>query len=191
MSIFSADWFAKKLGAQVLVFIRHPLAFCSSLKIKNWTFSFGEFLNQPNLMESHLFAYENEIAEFSRTQRPLIEQAALLWNCFHHVIRNYETEHPYWVYRRHEILSLAPIKEFEGLYEILNLKFTKNCREQIRKATGCHNPVEQVSKNEFFRNSSQSIVNWKNRLDRDEVSTILRNTEELADHFYPEPFWTD
>jgi len=43
IAIFSTEWLCKKFNMKVLVMIRHPAAFCSSLKIKNWAFNFNHF----------------------------------------------------------------------------------------------------------------------------------------------------
>lgn len=51
-AIFSTPWFIERLGCQVVVTLRHPLAFVSSLKRLGWSFSFEDLLAQPLLMES-------------------------------------------------------------------------------------------------------------------------------------------
>src|SRR3972149_1862423 len=39
-AVFSAPWFAQKLNCQVVITVRHPAAFASSLKRLNWTYDF-------------------------------------------------------------------------------------------------------------------------------------------------------
>ena len=51
IAVFSADWLSKTYDMNVLVMIRHPAAFCSSLKIKNWKFDFNNLLDQPLLID--------------------------------------------------------------------------------------------------------------------------------------------
>ena len=41
IALFSAPWLAKTFDMNVLVMIRHPAAFCSSLKLKDWKFDFN------------------------------------------------------------------------------------------------------------------------------------------------------
>lgn len=70
----------------VLVQVRHPAAFCSSLKVKDWEFDFNNFLRQPLLIENYLYPFRDEIQEFAERKRNIIEQGILLWNCIHHTI---------------------------------------------------------------------------------------------------------
>ena len=39
-SVFSAAWFAQRLGCQIVITVRHPAAFASSLKRLGWDFDF-------------------------------------------------------------------------------------------------------------------------------------------------------
>ena len=54
MALFSAEWIAETFDAQVVVVVRHPAAFASSLKLDGWTHPFSHFLNQPALIEDYL-----------------------------------------------------------------------------------------------------------------------------------------
>ena len=54
IAVFSSEWLASRFGAQVVVLIRHPAAFASSLKRLGWTHRFEHFLDQPLLLRDHL-----------------------------------------------------------------------------------------------------------------------------------------
>ena len=60
-AVFSAPWFADRLGFQVVITVRHPAAFVSSLKRLNWSFDFQDLLQQPLLMRDHLEPYRAAI----------------------------------------------------------------------------------------------------------------------------------
>ena len=53
-AVFSTPWFAKKLNCKVVITIRHPAGFASSLKRLNWPFDFHDLLAQPALMRDYL-----------------------------------------------------------------------------------------------------------------------------------------
>lgn len=188
-AFFSAELLYQTFKMNVLVMIRHPAAFCSSLKIKNWTFNFNHFLKQPLLMEKYLFKFEKEIREQADKQTDIIEQAILLWNCIHQTIAVYQSNHPDWVYIRHEDLSLDPITQFSEIYKRFGLEFNDRVHATILGSSGTHNPAEQQRRNEFVRDSRKNIANWKNRLTTAEIDLIRRRTAEVAAPFYAENDW--
>lgn len=189
IALFSAEWLYKKFGMNVLVMLRHPAAFCSSLKIKNWEFDFNNFLMQPLLMEKYLYPFRDEIKEYAENKKDLIKQAILLWNCIHNTIKIYREKYPEWLFIRHEDLSADPINQFQSIYREFGLKFTQKAKRTILDNSGAHNPVEQQARNEFVRNSRENINNWKARLSQDEISLIRNKTSEIASPFYGDDEW--
>lgn len=189
LAIFSADWLCKTYDMNVLVMIRHPAAFCSSLKIMNWKFDFNTFLNQPQLIERYLGVFEKEISTFAKNEKDIIDQAILLWNCIHHTIHIYQLDHPEWLFVKHEDLSNNPVDEFQSIYETFNLDFTAKTRSIILKNSGTHNPIEQQSAHDFARNSKANISNWNKRLSKHEIERIKEKTHKVSRFFYNECEW--
>ncbi len=189
IALFSAEWLYKKFNMDILVMIRHPAAFCSSLKIKNWKFDFNHFLKQPLLMEKYLSKFEKKIREYTKTEKDIIDQAILLWNCIHYTINLYRETHPEWLFIKHEDLSRDPIQQFQSIYEAFDLEFTDRVKTRIPKSSGSHNPIEQQVKNEFLRNSKENIYSWKNRLSQSEIELIKMKTYEVSTLFYSEDEW--
>ncbi len=141
IAVFSADWLSKQYDMNVLVMIRHPAAFCSSLKIKNWKFDFNNFLKQPLLMDRYLGVFEKEICELAENEKDILDQAILLWNCIHYTINIYQKGHPEWLFVRHEDLSAEPVEQFRAIYKAFNLEFTNKAKSSILKSSGEHNPM--------------------------------------------------
>ena len=169
---------------QILVVIRHPAAFCSSLKLKGWSFDFNSFLDQPNLMDCYLSEFANDINMYAKKPPGVVEQAALLWNIFHAVVLQYRSEHGDWLFCRHEDLSKDPVTEFRSVFEFLGLDFDESIELKILESTGAKNPQEQVAGKNLRRDSRKNIFNWKSRLSTDEIAYIRRKTEHLACCFY-------
>lgn len=189
LAFFSADWLCHRFNMAVIVVIRHPAAFCSSLKIKKWGFPFEHLLEQPLLLEKFLDKYEEQIRQQVQRRNNLIDQAILLWNCIHHTINIYRQEHPDWLFVRHEDLSLDPVEQFRRIYEKFGLEFTAKAEQKILASTGTHNPAEQRVGKELARDSKKNIKNWKNRLTAEEIATIRRETAEVSALFYSEEEW--
>lgn len=189
IAIFSAEWLYKRFNMQVLVLIRHPAAFCSSLKIKGWAFDFNNFLNQPLLMERFLYPFGEEIEEFARDQKNIVDQAILLWKCFAHTTMEYKKNHEDWLFVRHEDLSTNPLKQFKIIFEKLNLTYSQRVKNAIADSSGEHNPGEQLDGNEFKRNSKKCILTWKSRLTEEEIGIIRRKTADIAGSFYDQSDW--
>lgn len=189
IAIFSAEWLYKTFDMDVICMIRHPAAFCSSLKVKSWDFSFTNFLSQELLMEKYLAPYQSKIEEYCGTKKNIVEQGILLWNCVHHTISIYQENHPDWLYMRHEDLSADPVKEFRAVYEYLDLPYTKRAIRIIQDSSGAHNPAEAAKGHEHKRNSLKNIRNWKQRLTEDEVRLIRDGTGDVANSYYNDSDW--
>jgi hypothetical protein len=186
--VFSAEWAAKEFDMDVLVMIRHPAAFCSSLKQKNWRFDFNNFLRQPQVMNI-LWKFEKEIREHSSVEHDIISQGILLWNCIHHLIASYRDHYPSWFFVRHEDVSLDPVPRFRTIYEALGLDFTSRVESAVLNSSGAHNPAEQTGRNEYLRDSKKNIRNWEKRLDPSEIAQIRDGTIELFNQFYAANEW--
>lgn len=190
IAFFSAEWIHSRYNSQNVVVIRHPAAFISSLKLKNWQFNFNDFYNQKSLMSTYLPKFEAEIRKAAiNTNLDIIDKGILLWNCIHHTVLGYQKEFPDWLYITHEQLSHSPTQEFEKIYDQLGLEYTRKCKEAIELSSGRHNPKEQNARNEFVRNSAENIFNWKSRLSADEIERIKIGTDKVSSFFYDESQW--
>jgi hypothetical protein len=189
IALLSAEWLHETFDMSVLVMIRHPAAFCSSLKIRGWKFDFRNFLDQRLLMEKYLHPFHQRLQEYARNERSVIDQGILLWTCLHYVIAQYREQHSNWLYVRHEDLSLDPLAWFQSIYSSFGLEFTQRVRKSILKSSGSHNPAEFSTRREFMRNSRLNIWNWKERLEPHEIDTIREGTCHIADLFYAEDEW--
>ena len=192
IALFSAPWLAESFGMRVVLLIRHPAAFVSSLKGLNWTYDFNNFVRQPLLMNSHnLEPFREEIEDFAVNERPIIEQASLLWRIFYSTVRHYQEEFPEWIYLKHEVLSRDPVNEFKKLYERLNLNFTENIQEEILHLT-CDNQFTDpiaFDPSRLKRDSKKNVYLWKSRLSKDEILFIKSNVNDVSKHLYTEEEW--
>ena len=184
IALFSAEWLYENLNCDVIVMIRHPAAFVSSLKIINWKFDFANFIEQPELMQTHLYAYKDEIIEFTSVPQDIIKQGILLWNIIYSTIIGYQDRYKgLWNFVKHEDLSETPLPIFEMLHKKLGLNFSRKVQRAIVSSTTAKNDTD------LARNSKENIKAWKNRLSSDEILSIKRGTLPIWENFYSEEDW--
>ena len=190
IALLSAETISEVFKMQVVCMIRHPLLFCSSIKKWRWDFPFNHFLEQTGLVASFFPEEEDRIREFDAYPHNYVEQATLLWILFHKVIRQYQKRNFNWLFIRHEDLLMSPCQEFKRIHEKLDLKYTHKVKSKITQTLSKAELAIQDTNNPSYkeRNASQILNSWKERLTTREVDYILKETEELSQHFYPEPF---
>jgi hypothetical protein len=188
-AVFSAPWFADRLGCRVIVTVRHPAGFASSLKRLNWSFDFHDLLDQPLLMQRWLGVDRAEM-ELAYAD-DVIGQAALLWRVVYRVVARMMKLYPSFIVVRHEDLSLDPVSCYRDLYAALDLDFTPKVEESILKSSSSENPAE-LSKKKVHAvklDSRANLANWKKRLSEAEVMHIRKITGKTAKLFYSDEEW--
>ena len=188
-AIFSTAWFAKRLNCKVVITIRHPAGFASSLKWLNWPFDFGDLLAQPTLMRDFLEADRAEMQSMQADD--IIGQASLLWKMIYRVVALTRNQHPDFMVIQHEDLSLDPVTGFRQIYEALELKFTAKVEQTILNSSSPENPGELSRKkvHSVKLDSRANVASWKKRLTADEIARIRNITGEVAEIFYPDSEW--
>lgn len=187
-AVFSVAWFVQRLQAQVVITVRHPAAFASSLKRLNWKFNIKKnLLTQPLLVRDYLEAYRSEIE--TETARDLIEQAAWLWKLIYQWAWKMAQQYPEIHVVRHEDLASDPVEGFLRLYQMLNLEFTPRVEKAILTSSSSENPVELRSTHSIRLNSRASLQNWKHRLAEEEIARIRKITADVWPFYYSEEEW--
>jgi hypothetical protein len=186
-AVFSIPWFTHRLGCDVVVIVRHPVAVVSSLKRLGFTFDFNDLLQQPLLMDQRLGRFRSDMEAALGSPEDVVGQGSLLWRIVYDLVANDRrtTRSVYVV--QHEALSLNPLQEYSQLYETLGLPFDEKSRRIIERFTSDRNPKE-VSRANPFRvrlDSRENLDNWRHRLDASEIDRILERTRDVADCYYP------
>jgi len=190
-AVFSAPWFAETLGCQIVIVVRHPLAFVSSLKRLNWDFDFRNLLAQPLLMRDYLEPFHDEMKASLVTPKDIIAQGSLLWRMVYTVVAEFRELYPkFWVVH-HEDLSYQPEVEFRQLYADLGLAVTPKVRQALVNSSQSGNP-EELSKRKVHAvnlDSRANLTNWKKRLTDEESQRIRVLTMDIAEKFYSVESW--
>lgn len=190
-AVFSIPWFVDKLAAQVVVVIRHPAAFVSSLKRLSWSFDFRHLLMQSRLVQDRLAAYRDQIEAAVERDDDIIVQGSLLWNLIYHSVAHFRDELPDLYCVRHEDLSLAPVNGFKQIYAYLGLKWNHKIVDAIQKNSAQGNPEELSTRNvhQVRLDSRANLMNWKKRLSAEEIERIFHLTHKVAGQFYQDEEW--
>ncbi len=190
-AVFSTPWFFKRLGCQVVITVRHPGAFASSLKRLDWPFDLHDLLDQPLLMRDWLEPFRSEMEEMAKDPQDVIGQSCLLWRMVYQIVEQLKIEYPQFQVVRHEDLSLHPIEGYRALYAALGLNFTAQAEQEILASSSSENPVELSKKavHSVRLDSQANLQNWKRRLSLEEVQRVRQLTEEVAARYYPDLDW--
>lgn len=188
-AVFSTAWFAQTLNCQIVITIRHPAAFASSLKRLNWHFDFHDLLNQPMLMRDHLEADRADMESIQPDD--IIGQSALLWRMIYRFVHSARNLFPDFKIVRHEDLSLNPIARYKALYGTLGLTFNEKVKDTILNSSSSENPRELSQKKIYSvrLDSRANVDNWKKRLTSEEINRIRKMTESVSPLFYSDNEW--
>ena len=186
---FSMPWFVERLNCQVVVSIRHPAGFVSSLKRLNWPFQLEDLLAQPLLMRD--FLEQDRVDLESVVADDVIGRASLLWKVLYRSVHQTLQIHPRLISVRHEDLSRDPVQGFKGLFQILGYAFTPAVERIILNTSSSENPAK-LSKNKTHSvklDSRASLDNWKQILTPEEITRIRKMTESVSPLFYSDNEW--
>jgi len=187
IALFSAEWIAETFDAKVVLLMRHPAAFASSLKRLGWDFPFEHLLSQPHLMDTLLAPFKEKIDAYRRKRACIVDQGILLWRIFAHTITIYQERHPEWHFVRHEDVATNPISNFRPIFNHLDLEFTDCVEETLRHHTTASNSAEASNNaiHDLKRDSSALAHIWRQRLTTEEIDRVFERTNPYREALYP------
>jgi hypothetical protein len=190
-AVFSAEWFARRLGSDVVVTVRHPAAVVSSWKRLEWSFDFAHLLRQPALVGELLGPFRSDMERALDPSHDLVDRVALLWHVVYRTAAYYRERFPAFHVVRQEDLSTEPVEGYRALYEALGLPLTREAENAIAAASSAANPKEPSVEHphDIHLDSRATLTSWKRRLSDDEADRIRSVTEETAALFYGGDEW--
>jgi len=193
ISFFAIDSYIEKMNSDILISVRHPAAFVSSINRLGWSHDFKHFLEQEELMDDYLAPFRDEIINFTKNEKSIIEQGILLWNIINHNAIKFKQKYPEIYMVRHEDLSLSPIEEFEKIFTYFNLPFTSDVKKYLHETTNSKNTTEAKNNviHQLHRNSKENIYSFKSRLSKEEIMQIRKGTEIISHCFYDNDTWNN
>jgi len=202
IAIFSAPWIADTFSANVLILVRHPAAYVSSILRENWHMHDFEnvFLKQPELLERFSSEDINLINVIVQTQtlkhtdrNLLIQQAATLWRLFHTIILQYKIKQGDWLFVRYEDLAGDPINQFESILQKFGLPSdgSENVRSAIQKTALVFDESQMVHDGHVKKYDSKTARNsWQKEISDREEFQIREIVEPVSHEFYCDEDWS-
>lgn len=190
IAIFSADWLYRNFNFNVIITIRHPAAFASSLMRLKFNHPFDHFIKQEELMSTFDYKQKRLIEEYSRKEQPIIKQACLLWDLIYSRVLHYQKIYDEWYFIKHEDISKNPLKEFEKIFIKLNLNYIDKVKKKIKASSNAYNPKYMLGSETTIKlNSMANIKSWKKKLSKEEIKQIKKATFELSSNWYTLKDW--
>ncbi len=188
IACLSSEYLHRKFAMDVVIIVRHPAAFVSSLRRMDWRITFSEFLSQPALMDDHMAAI---LSGHDLDSLSEVEKAALMWTCLYSAMTTFARRNPRMITVRHEDLSYDPIAEFQRVYEGLGIDFSSACRRKIEAFTKATNPVAPVEGDvhTLRRDSRANVHRWKEILEEAEIERIRSLTGDVSGAYYQDSDW--
>jgi hypothetical protein len=187
LALLSAEWLASRFEMEVLVLIRHPAGFASSLKKWKLTHPFIHFLQQEQLMADKLAPFADLIQDFVRKERSIMDQAGLLWTILYSVVEQYRRDHPDWLFVRYEDLAAQPVDGFARIHRQFGLAFDERIAAQITRHSIAGR--QQNSRGAIRRDSRLAAASWRERLSDDEIAVVRAWTSGISTAFYQDHEW--
>lgn len=183
IAVFSAEWLAERFDLHVVVMVRGPLAFASSIKRLGWAFDFANWAGQDLLMRDAVAEFDAAVRRAAADPPDLIDQAILTWNATYAHLDRLRVAHPDWLFVDYEALAADPEAGFGRLYGQLGLRLDERRRARITSHTRQGNvaDVPAGEKGGIRRDSRAAVDTWRHRLDPAEVDRVLAGTRAVAD----------
>lgn len=192
LALLSADWVARTFHSAVIVSIRHPLAFVSSLVRLNFRFNFADLQNQQPAMELLGGDDAAEDVALGRTlgEHDAVIEAAYLWKVLHRVIARYREEHRDWTFVRYEDLAREPAAGFAAILPTLGLEFDERIRKKLEFLSGESNPDDRSNDPRVTRVASAAhSAKSLNRLSAEDRVRVRRIVDPVSALFYSDAEW--
>jgi len=190
LALFSAEWLVREFDMQVVVLIRHPAAFASSVKRFGWTHPFEHFTQQSLIMRDHLAPFEAEVRDYAANEHDAIDHSILLWRLIYNTVHEYQQRHPEWFFVKHEDLSIQPMDGYTKIFSDLGIDLTDDIRTTIEEYSGTANPGEAPADVGAFKiDSAANVSAWKQRLSPDEIFRIREGKADVWRYFYEDGEW--
>jgi hypothetical protein len=185
LAALSSNYLAEEYNLDVIVIIRHPAAYFTSMKKLRWGVDSSNFLKQQLLMKDYLNSFKSQL----ESSKKLIERAVMEYLCVNTVLENYRKKNKRFMLVRFEDLCLNPIQQIKKIYEQLSLDYSEKVEQVIINYTSDKNIIFSENVSDIKRNSKRLVNSWKDILSDEEVGFIRDKTYPFAKKYYDDFTW--
>lgn len=188
-ALLLAEWIHARTEAAVIVCVRHPAAFVSSVTRLGWRLDERWLLVQDELMGEELHAWVPALRRADELD--MVDHACLVWRVLNSVVIRLEQDHPEWTVTRYEDLALQPVAGFRRVFEDHGLAWSADIADEIRGLNAPENPTEVPTRQRgsVVRDSRGAVWTWRDRLTAGEIDRVRSATRDVASHWYGDPTW--
>ncbi len=173
------DWIAKRFHAQILIVMRHPCGFASSIEPLGWPLNVNNLLCQKELMLDHLEPFRKTLHRASNDK--WLTRGAL-WGALHTVFTHQLKRHPDWHLLRYEDLCADPLGQYETLAQEFGLKLKASTRQKIITLSAKNSSDPGSTQ----RNSRSMPDIWRQRMSTGEIDAVMGVVGEFGLGYYTE-----
>jgi len=170
-------WIAEQFDAQVLIVMRHPCGFASSLESLGWPSNVNSLLIQKELMRDHLEPFRDTM-QCARNDKWLTRGA--LWGAIHTVFARQLKSHADWSLVRYEDLCGDPLSEFEALAQGFGLELNHRTRQKITALC----TTDRSDPGSTRRNSRLMADTWPGKMSPGEIDAVMGAVDEFGLGYY-------
>lgn len=181
-STTSLSWISKRFSPRVVIITRHPCALaCSWANTFEKTRKSGRIealerlINQQKLMDDFLSPF----ADYLRRQEDFFHNLGLFYGANHFVLEKQRLANLDWIFVRHEDLCKNPLREYQKLFQNLNLEWTSATDSLVSRST----KINSGKAYSPFRESAKEPEKWKSQLHKAEAERVLKAVQ-LFDIYY-------
>ncbi len=173
-ALFSARWMQNLLDCKVVVIVRHPASYVSSMLNKGWYFDPRVFKYQAeHLKDIFKDEWGRSVAkiQFDNYRSDHIGNLILGWRLLHSFISTRSDSE--WIVVKHEDLLESTTSKFGELYKQLDLEYTNAVETTINK----------------LKRVSITKQPWKKKLPPEIIDRIKIGTDGIWQNFYKDSDW--
>jgi hypothetical protein len=176
-ALLMTEWIAEQFKAQILIVMRHPCGFASSLDALNWPFDVNTLLHQENLMQDHLEQFEGVI-RCAEDDKWLTHGA--IWASAHTVFARQMKVHADWHLCKYEDLCNDPAVLYTSLAQKLGLELSHHALNKIQSLS-----VTDSSDSGSTRRNSKAMPDiWQQRMSSGQVDAVMGIVNEFGLEYY-------
>ena len=169
---FMLEWLTMNYNLDIVIVVRHPAGFVSSILKLDWDFNFDLFLKQKQLMSGFLHPFK-KIIEQHNYKGMDAAKGAVLWSIIYHVLENMPNkDNYYWI--KYEDICANPQAEFKQLFKAVNLKWNGRVEKHLQKSISSQVTFSNNVTSSLKRDTAKMGTIYKDRLALKDIETIDR-----------------
>lgn len=175
-AFLSLDWVWRRWQPDVLIIVRHPCAYVSSVQQLGQDQAELERFSALRANEDIQGHLSDALAAHLRNISDPLEATAASWAIRHHINLRLKPSRPPWHVVRYEDLAADPAAQFRGLFERFGLTFDETVAARIEENTTSAAPGPFTTS----RVSASRIDSWRRKLDPGQVDRVRHVVEPFG-----------